>query len=59
LAAALRIQQQVSVRSDHRVMVVGAGRLGQLNARALKLTGCISTRITSGRLENPAGNGLK
>ncbi|MGQ4646116.1 alcohol dehydrogenase catalytic domain-containing protein [Lyngbya aestuarii] len=40
LAAALEIQQQVSVRPDHRVLVVGDGKLGQLVAQTLALTGC-------------------
>ncbi len=40
LAAALEIQQQVQVRPADRVLVVGAGRLGQLVAQSLALTGC-------------------
>lgn len=40
LAAALEIQQQVQVHPSQRVLVVGAGRLGQLIARTLALTGC-------------------
>jgi threonine dehydrogenase-like Zn-dependent dehydrogenase len=40
LAAALEIQQQVQVRPTDRVLVVGAGRLGQLVAQTLALTGC-------------------
>lgn len=40
LAAALEIQQQVAVRPSDRVLVVGAGRLGQLIAQTLALTGC-------------------
>ena len=40
LAAALEIQEQVSVRPSDSVLVVGAGRLGQLIAQALALTGC-------------------
>jgi threonine dehydrogenase-like Zn-dependent dehydrogenase len=40
LAAALEIQQQVQLRPTHRVIVIGAGRLGQLIARTLALTGC-------------------
>jgi len=39
LAAALEIQQQVHVRPTDRVLVVGAGRLGQLIAQTLALTG--------------------
>jgi threonine dehydrogenase-like Zn-dependent dehydrogenase len=40
LAAALEIQSQVAVRPSERVLVVGAGRLGQLVAQTLALTGC-------------------
>jgi threonine dehydrogenase-like Zn-dependent dehydrogenase len=40
LAAALQIQQQVRVRPTDRVLVIGAGRLGQLVAQSLALTGC-------------------
>ncbi len=40
VAAALEIQQQVSLRPDHRVLVVGDGKLGQLVAQTLALTGC-------------------
>jgi threonine dehydrogenase-like Zn-dependent dehydrogenase len=40
LAAALEIQQQVHIRPTERVLVIGAGRLGQLVAQTLALTGC-------------------
>lgn len=40
LAASLEIQQQVHVRPDDCVYVIGAGRLGQLIAQTLALTGC-------------------
>ncbi len=40
LAAALEIQQQIQVRPTDRVLVIGAGRLGQLIAQTLALTGC-------------------
>jgi threonine dehydrogenase-like Zn-dependent dehydrogenase len=40
LAAALEIQQQVQIRSTDRVLLIGAGRLGQLIAQTLALTGC-------------------
>ena len=40
LAAALEIQQQVQIRPDDRVLVVGDGKLGQLVAQTLALTGC-------------------
>jgi threonine dehydrogenase-like Zn-dependent dehydrogenase len=40
LAAALEIQQQIHVQPTDRVLLVGAGRLGQLIAQTLALTGC-------------------
>jgi len=40
LAAALEIQEQILIKPTDRVLVVGAGRLGQLIAYTLKLTGC-------------------
>ncbi|MEJ5226093.1 MAG: alcohol dehydrogenase catalytic domain-containing protein, partial [Anaerolineales bacterium] len=38
LAAALEIQQQVQIHPTDRVLLVGAGRLGQLIAQTLALT---------------------
>ena len=40
LAAALQIQEQLSIESFHRVLLVGAGKLGQLVAQTLAMTGC-------------------
>lgn len=40
LAAALQIREQVCVDADQRVLVVGDGKLGQLVAQTLALTGC-------------------
>lgn len=40
LAAALEIQEQVQINPTDRVLLVGAGRLGQLIAQTLALTGC-------------------
>jgi threonine dehydrogenase-like Zn-dependent dehydrogenase len=40
LAAALEIQEQVRITTEHRVLVVGDGKLGQLVAQTLALTGC-------------------
>ena len=40
LAAALEIQQQIQIKPTDRVLLVGAGRLGQLIAQTLALTGC-------------------
>lgn len=61
LAAALEIQQQVHVRPGERVLVIGAGRLGQLAAQTLVLTGCelwVMARHTRQR-ELLAGMGVK
>ena len=40
LAAALEIQEQVTISTGDRVLVVGDGKLGQLVAQTLALTGC-------------------
>ncbi len=40
LAAALEIQEQVHFQPTDRVLLIGAGRLGQLIAQTLALTGC-------------------
>src|SRR5215211_4970717 len=40
LAAALEIQQQIQIQPTDRLLLVGAGRLGQLIAQTLALTGC-------------------
>ena len=40
LAAALEIQEQVTIEPSHHVLVLGAGRLGQLIAQSLMTTGC-------------------
>ncbi|MGC1197834.1 MAG: zinc-binding dehydrogenase, partial [Geitlerinemataceae cyanobacterium] len=40
IAAALEIQRQVRVDENQRVLVVGDGKLGQLVAQTLALTGC-------------------
>jgi threonine dehydrogenase-like Zn-dependent dehydrogenase len=40
LAAALKVQSQVAVEPGDRVLVVGDGKLGQLVAQTLALTGC-------------------
>ncbi|GBF81449.1 MDR/zinc-dependent alcohol dehydrogenase-like family protein [Aphanothece sacrum] len=40
LAAALEIQQQIKIGENQRVLVVGDGKLGQLVAQTLALTGC-------------------
>ncbi len=40
LAAALEIQEQINITQKNRVLVVGDGKLGQLVAQTLALTGC-------------------
>ena len=40
LAAALRIQEQVTITPESRVLVVGHGKLGRLIVQTLALTGC-------------------
>ncbi len=40
LAAALEIQEQIKLQKTDRVLLIGAGRLGQLIAQTLALTGC-------------------
>src|ERR1700752_91415 len=40
VAAALEIQEQVQINPTDRVLLVGGGRLGQLIAQTLALTGC-------------------
>ncbi|GMR13931.1 MAG: alcohol dehydrogenase catalytic domain-containing protein [Gemmatimonadota bacterium] len=45
LAAAMEIQEQIDVMADDRVLVVGDGKLGQLIAQTLRLTGCDLTVV--------------
>jgi threonine dehydrogenase-like Zn-dependent dehydrogenase len=40
LAAALEIQAQITITPNDRVLVIGDGKLGQLVAQTLALTGC-------------------
>jgi threonine dehydrogenase-like Zn-dependent dehydrogenase len=40
IAAALEIQEQVTITPNDRVLVVGDGKLGQLVAQTIALTGC-------------------
>ena len=51
LAAALEIQEQVSVSPDDRVLVVGRGKLGTLIAKTLELVGC--SLLVVGRSDPP------
>ncbi|MEM7230915.1 MAG: alcohol dehydrogenase catalytic domain-containing protein [Planctomycetota bacterium] len=53
LAAALEINEQLSIEPNDRVLVIGDGRLGQLIARTLSLTSC--DLVVSGRHERKLG----
>ncbi|MFN4876960.1 MAG: MDR/zinc-dependent alcohol dehydrogenase-like family protein [Aphanizomenon sp.] len=61
IAAALEIQQQIQICKNDRVLVVGDGKLGQLIAQTLALTGC--ELLVIGRhqekLVNLAARGIK
>lgn len=57
LAAALQIQEQVSIPPESRVLVVGAGKLGQLIAQTLVLTGCRLHLVGRRQQEVPLPNG--
>jgi threonine dehydrogenase-like Zn-dependent dehydrogenase len=61
LAAALEIQAQVQISSDDRVLVVGDGKLGQLIAQTLALTGCdlLVVGRHEDKLVNLAARGIK
>ncbi|MFB2981573.1 alcohol dehydrogenase catalytic domain-containing protein [Microseira sp. BLCC-F43] len=61
VAAALEIQQQVSIRPEDRVLVVGDGKLGQLVAQTLALTGCdlLAVGRHEHKLANLAARGIK
>jgi threonine dehydrogenase-like Zn-dependent dehydrogenase len=50
-AAALEVQQQVSVSPTDRVVVIGAGKLGHLVAQTLAVTGC--RLLVAGRSPRP------
>ncbi|TAF07253.1 MAG: alcohol dehydrogenase [Nostocales cyanobacterium] len=61
IAAALEIQEQVKLSQDDRVLVVGDGKLGQLIAQTLALTGCELLVIGrhKDKLANLAARGIK
>ncbi|MDJ0732415.1 MAG: alcohol dehydrogenase catalytic domain-containing protein [Crocosphaera sp.] len=61
LAAALEIQQQIAINENQRVLVVGDGKLGQLVAQTLALTGCDLWVIGRhpDKLANLAARGIK
>jgi threonine dehydrogenase-like Zn-dependent dehydrogenase len=55
LAAALEIQEQIHIRPEMEVMVIGAGRMGLLIAQTLALTGChifVAIRKPKPRIES-------
>lgn len=61
LAAALEIQQQVQIRPADRILLVGAGRLGQLIAQTLALTGADLRVVARHPLQRKllAGRGIR
>jgi threonine dehydrogenase-like Zn-dependent dehydrogenase len=61
LAAALQIQSQINITPNHRVLVVGDGKLGQLVAQTLALTGCELCAIGrhANKLEHLAARGIQ
>ncbi|MBD2566687.1 MDR/zinc-dependent alcohol dehydrogenase-like family protein [Anabaena lutea] len=61
IAAALEIQEQVKLSKDDRVLVVGDGKLGQLIAQTLALTGCelLVVGRHKDKLANLAARGIK
>lgn len=61
LAAALEIQEQISLTPETQVLVVGDGKLGQLVAQTLALTGCHLLVVGRHRdkLENLERRGIK
>lgn len=61
IAAALEIQEQVQLCRDDRVLVVGDGKLGQLIAQTLALTGCdlLVVGRHKDKLANLAARGIK
>ena len=61
LAAALEITEQVAIAPEHKVLVVGDGKLGQLVAQTLALTGCNLVVIGrhADKLEKLASRGIK
>ena len=61
VAAALEIQEQVKITPNQKVLVVGDGKLGQLVAQTLALTGCDLLVIGrhSDKLTNLESRGIK
>ncbi|MEM7725891.1 MAG: alcohol dehydrogenase catalytic domain-containing protein [Cyanobacteria bacterium P01_A01_bin.45] len=61
IAAALEIQQQIKISPNDQVLVVGDGKLGQLVAQTIALTGCELLVIGrhSEKLANLEARGIK
>ncbi|MTJ08268.1 alcohol dehydrogenase catalytic domain-containing protein [Anabaena sp. UHCC 0204] len=61
IAAALEIQEQMQICKNDRVLVVGDGKLGQLIAQTLALTGCelLVVGRHQDKLEHLAARGIK
>jgi threonine dehydrogenase-like Zn-dependent dehydrogenase len=61
VAAALEIQQQIIISPNHQVLVVGDGKLGQLVAQTLSLTGCdlLAVGRHQQKLANLEAQGIK
>lgn len=61
VAAALEIQQQITISPSDRVLVVGDGKLGQLVAQTLALTGCdlLAVGRHEEKLANLSARGIK
>ena len=61
IAAALEIQQQIDVHPEDKVLVVGDGKLGQLVAQTLALTGCdlLAVGKHQDKLANLEAKGIK
>ena len=57
LAAALEIQEQIHIRSTDRVLVLGAGRLGQLIAQTLVPVDCDLTVVARHKNQQALLNG--
>jgi 2-desacetyl-2-hydroxyethyl bacteriochlorophyllide A dehydrogenase len=58
LAAAMQILEQIEIKSSERVLLIGAGKLGQLIARVLSLTGCNISAIVRHKAQECCLDGL-
>ncbi|MEM9922671.1 MAG: alcohol dehydrogenase catalytic domain-containing protein [Cyanobacteria bacterium P01_D01_bin.50] len=61
IAAALEIQAQIKIHASDKVLVVGDGKLGQLVAQTLSITGCdlFAVGRHSEKLDNLKARGIK